>query len=267
MSNSERNHLTPSFYARLFCSSEQQAALDATTALHREITSIPHAVSEFTVAQAKLAWWRNELGAENTGPARHPLARAYFDLSKYNPRQFELLAAIIEGVEDRISGVLPDSETTLVMHCHKAMGAYMELLASLTLEPGQVLTPESRDFCSLVGAGIYLSTHAVACAAHEQDCELASALPANLSEPGNTIKPVLTHAAGVMHRALSLPSGGQGLIYHHAMLRIHQRLNSKALSRAKLATGKPPQLNGFRMLVCAWQGARAAVARSPQQDS
>ncbi len=267
MSSSAPTHLTPSFYARLFCSSEQQAALDATIALHREITSIPHTVSEFGVARAKLAWWQNELDAGNAAPARHPLARAYFDLSQYSPRQVGLFTTIIEGVEDRVSGVLPDSETTLAKHCHKAMGAYMELLAALTLKPGQALTQESRHFSSLVGAGIYLSTHAIACAAHGRPCELASALPARQSETGNTIKPVLTHAAGLMNRALSLPSGGQGLIYHHGMLRIHQRLNRKALSQAKIKTGKPPQLNGFQMLACAWQGARAAVARSPQQDS
>ncbi|MDH3400913.1 MAG: squalene/phytoene synthase family protein [Chromatiales bacterium] len=267
MSSSAPTHLTPSFYARLFCSSEQQAALDATIALHREISSIPHKVNDFGIARAKLAWWQNELDAGNAGTARHPLARAYFDLSQYRSQQLGLFATIIEGVEDRISGVLPDSEATLAMHCHKAMGAYMELLAALTLKPGQVLTPESRDFSALVGAGIYLSTHAISCAAHERPCELASALQARHTEPGNTIKPVLTHAAGLMHRALILHSGGQGLIYHHGMLRIHERLNRKTLSQAKIKAGKPPQLNGFQMLACAWQGARAAAARSPQQDS
>jgi len=267
MSNTERNLSTPSFYARLFCSSEQQALLDAAADLHREITSIPHTVSELTVAQAKLAWWRNELGSGNTGRPRHPLSRVYFELVKRSPLQSKFFAVIIEGVEDRISGVLPDSETALAMHCHKAMGAYMELLASLTLKPGQTLTPESKDFASLAGAGIYLSSHAIACAAHDQPCNLASAIPTNPNLPGETIRPVLTHAAELMHRAVSLPTGGEGLIYHHAMLKIHQQINSKVLSRAKLETGKPTQLNGFRMLTCAWQGARAAVARPPQQDT
>jgi hypothetical protein len=261
MSNSAPNDLTPGFYARLFCSSEQQAILDAASALHREITSIPHNVSEFTVAQAKLAWWRHELSNGTAGNPRHPLSRAYFDLANGNPQQLELFIEIIEGVEGRISGLLPDSETSLAMHCHKAMGAYMELLASLTMETEGPLPPETRNFCSLVGAGIYLSTHAIACAAHEQSCDLASALPARLTDTGDTIRPVLTHAADLMDRALGLTTGGAGLIYHHAMLRIHQRLNNKALSRAKLETGKPPQLNSFRMLACAWQGARAAVAR------
>lgn len=197
----------------------------------------------------------------NSDSPGHPLSRIYFERVKDKPWNPEFFDAIIEGVEDRISGVLPDSESTLARHCHKAMGAYMELLASLTLEPGQILTPQSREFVSLVGAGIYLSSHAIACAAHNRACDLAQALPASLAIPGDTIRPTLLHAASLMQRAAMLPAKGQGLIYHHAILKIHQRINRKALLRAKLEAGKPLKVNSFRMLACAWQGARAAVPR------
>lgn len=254
---------TPSFYARLFCSTEQQALLDAAADLYREITSIPHRVSDSTVAHAKLAWWRNELVPGNGEDHRHPLCRAYFEQVEHTPLHAECFDAIIAGVEDRIRGLQPDSEPALATHCHKAMGAYMELLASLTLNPGQLLSPETRMFASLVGAGTYLSSHAIACAAHDRPSELAAALTGSLAPPADTIRVVLLHAAGLMDRAAMLAGGGHGLIYHHALLKIHQRTNSKALSRAKLIAGKPTRLTGLGMLACAWQGARTATARKP----
>lgn len=261
MSNPATNHPDATFYARLFCPREQHVLLDVAADLYREITSIPHTVSEPSVARAKLSWWRNELAPGNPRDPGHPLTRVYFGLVKDHARHSESFTTIIAGVEDRISGLLPDSEVALAQHCHKAMGAYMELQASLTLNPGKVLSPESRMFASLVGAGIYLSSHAIACAAHGQACDLAPALPDPVTSPGDTIRPVLNFAAELMNQAANLPVGGEGLIYHHAVLKIHQQITSKALLQAKLEPGRLPQINGFRMLACAWQGARTAVAR------
>ena len=266
MANSASRSLPPAFYARLFCSAEQQAKLDAADALYREISSIPQRVSDVAVARAKLAWWRNELTRSTGGSPGHPLSRDFFERVSACPAMPLWFDAILDGVEERISGLRPDSEAALARYCYNAMGGYMELLASLTQSSGPEPDPQTREFASLVGAGAYLSSQAIACAAHGIECRLASAIPASPGDPEDTIKPILFHASDLLDKALTLPNGGRGLIYHHAILRIHHRLTRKALSQAKLETGKPIYLNGFRMLACAWKGARASAARSPRQD-
>lgn len=254
--------VTAERYAILFCSQTQQRLLDAGTRLHKEVTGIPHAVREPAVARAKLAWWRNEFANLSMGRASHPLSLAMVNAAPMGDHLNSLLTAIADGVEDRIYDRWPDSELSLPDHCFKALGAQMTLLATLLQAPETELDNAAREFASLVGAGIYLNSHGIACAAHGLASPLAQALPRSDREHGDTIRPVLAYASQLLGSARRL-TGGKGLIYHHALLRIHHRLNRKALSRSRFAEGDAIRLNGFQMLAGAWLGAVAGASRKP----
>jgi hypothetical protein len=254
-------------YARLFCPRGQQRVLDRVANLHAEICAIPHTVREPDVALAKLSWWQSELNEAICNRPRHPLTRALSELAPVDAHLLPLWGAIIQGARDRVTGHLPESESSLADHCHKVFGAYLVLLAAVFCRAPQPLDASRMAFIELCAAGIYLNSQALGCLAHGQPCPIARALPKSGHTPDHTIRPVLMYAESMFLMANQQSISSESLIYHHALLKIHAKLNCKALKQNMLAPGNPPRINGFQMLHSAWLGARKSASKQSLQDS
>ena len=64
------------YYAFLFLPLERRRAITAVYAYCREVDDIVDEVSDPAVAQAKLAWWAQEIERLFSGSAQHPVALA-----------------------------------------------------------------------------------------------------------------------------------------------------------------------------------------------
>ncbi len=67
---------TSFYYSFLFLPPERRRAITALYAFCREVDDVVDEVSDPQLARAKLAWWRQEIGATFTGAPQHPVARA-----------------------------------------------------------------------------------------------------------------------------------------------------------------------------------------------
>ena len=60
------------YYSFLFLPREQRDAMYAVYAFCREVDDVVDEVSDPSVAQMKLAWWRNEIALTYEGAPHHP---------------------------------------------------------------------------------------------------------------------------------------------------------------------------------------------------
>ncbi len=87
------------YYAFLFLPPEKRRAITALYAYCREVDDAVDEVSEPAVAQAKLAWWAQEIDRLYAGSPQHPVTRALaphlvpFSIAR------ERLLQILEGME------------------------------------------------------------------------------------------------------------------------------------------------------------------------
>lgn len=121
------------YYAFLFLPPERRAAITAFYAFCREIDDIVDEVSEPSVAQAKLAWWRQQVAlAFSPGrTANHP---ALIALQPHIPAyglQPEPLLAVIDGcMLDLQQNRWPDF-AALAHYCHLVAGVVGEVAARI----------------------------------------------------------------------------------------------------------------------------------------
>jgi len=88
------------YYAFLFLPPERRRAITAVYAYCREVDDAVDEVSDASVAQAKLAWWRDEVAALFAGQPAHPVTRALqpFVDGPFGITQPRLLA-VLDGME------------------------------------------------------------------------------------------------------------------------------------------------------------------------
>ncbi len=88
------------YYSFLFLPPERRRAITAVYAYCREVDDVVDEVSDAAVAQAKLAWWRNEVAELFRGNPTHPVTRALqpFVTSEFGVSS-ERLNAILDGME------------------------------------------------------------------------------------------------------------------------------------------------------------------------
>lgn len=88
------------YYSFLFLPPERRRAITAVYAYCREVDDVVDEVTDPTVAEAKLNWWRNEVGALFAGEPTHPVTRALqpFLASDFGISR-ERLEAILDGMQ------------------------------------------------------------------------------------------------------------------------------------------------------------------------
>lgn len=119
------------YYAFLFLPPERRRAITALYAYCREVDDIVDEVSDPAVAQAKLAWWVQEIDRMFTGTPEHPVARALAPhLGSFGLTRVRLLQ-IIEGMQMDLQQTRYLDYASLQRYCHLVAGVVGELSAGI----------------------------------------------------------------------------------------------------------------------------------------
>lgn len=86
------------YYALLYQPRETRAALTLIEALRHTLTAVPLGSSRPEIAEARLAWWHEELHSLEGAAVRHPLLRAIQPLVRSQPELLPALFTLVEGV-------------------------------------------------------------------------------------------------------------------------------------------------------------------------
>lgn len=119
------------YYAFRFLTPPRRRAITAFYVFCREVDDVVDEVSDLSVAQAKLAWWSEEVQAAFKGAPNHPALQALMpQAQQYNIRA-EHLHAVIEGCQMDLTQTRYLDYATLARYCHLVAGVVGEVAASI----------------------------------------------------------------------------------------------------------------------------------------
>ena len=141
------------YYAFLFLPPAKRSAITAFYAFCREIDDVVDEVTDPSVAQAKLGWWRTEVARLMQGAPTHPAMQALEPhLSNYRITS-EHLNAIIDGCEMDLTQNRYLDYANLQTYCHLVAGVVGEVAARIF---GQS-QPETTAYAHAMGQAFQLT--------------------------------------------------------------------------------------------------------------
>ena len=141
------------YYAFLFLPPPKRSAITAFYAFCREIDDVVDEVTDPSVAQAKLGWWRTEVARLMQGAPTHPAMQALEPhLSNYRITP-EHLNAIIDGCEMDLTQNRYLDYANLQTYCHLVAGVVGEVAARIF---GQS-QPETTAYAHAMGQAFQLT--------------------------------------------------------------------------------------------------------------
>ena len=119
------------YYSFLFLPQERRRAITALYAYCREVDDIVDEMQEAGVAQARLAWWTEEIGRLYAGEPQHPVTRALLPhLAAFRIGR-ESLMLVLEGMAMDLRQNRYLDYATLERYCHNVAGVVGELAAGI----------------------------------------------------------------------------------------------------------------------------------------
>lgn len=141
------------YYAFLFLPPPKRSAITAFYAFCREIDDVVDEVTDTSVAQAKLGWWRTEVARLMQGDPTHPAMQALeAHLSNYRITS-EHLNAVIDGCEMDLTQNRYLDYANLQTYCHLVAGVVGEVAARIF---GQS-QPETTAYAHAMGQAFQLT--------------------------------------------------------------------------------------------------------------
>ena len=141
------------YYAFLFLPPERRRAITAVYAFCREVDDVVDEVSDASVAQAKLGWWRGEVDALFRGEPTHPVTQA---LQPFLQMPFgitrERLAAVLDGMEMDLRQNRYLDFPALQRYAHLVAGVVGEMSASIF----GYRQPATLDYAARLGLALQL---------------------------------------------------------------------------------------------------------------
>jgi phytoene synthase len=141
------------YYSFLFLPPPRRRAITALYAFCREVDDVVDETTDLDVARAKLAWWRQEIGAAFAGAPQHPVAQAL----KPVVASFGLPEAHFQTV---IDGMAMDLERNRYLdfadlegYCHRVAG----VVGLLSAEIFGCTNPATRQFARDLGIAFQLT--------------------------------------------------------------------------------------------------------------
>jgi len=119
------------YYAFLFLPPPRRAAITAFYAFCREVDDVVDDTADASVAQTKLAWWRDEVGRAYAGNPSHPVMKALMPLTADYSIEAAHLAAVIEGCQVDLQQTRFLDHPALQRYCHLVAGVVGEVAANI----------------------------------------------------------------------------------------------------------------------------------------
>jgi phytoene synthase len=119
------------YYSFLFLPPEQRRAITALYAYCREVDDVVDEAGDPAVAQAKLAWWAQEVERLFRGEPQHPVARALAPHVGRFALTRERLLQVIEGMRMDLQQTRYLDYATLRRYCHLVAGVVGEMSAAI----------------------------------------------------------------------------------------------------------------------------------------
>lgn len=141
------------YYALQRCPPENRDALGRLLDVHVQVRSIVTTVSDPAVAQAKLAWWRDQIAALDQGiPADHPSLRALAPHLLAHGVRPSALSGLIESVEIDLRQNRWMDRAALVHYCRMSSGQTLRVAAMLL----GIKSPAAADAAEQLGVALRL---------------------------------------------------------------------------------------------------------------
>jgi len=119
------------YYAFMFLPARRRAAITAFYAFCREVDDVVDEVHDPSVAVAKLAWWRKEVGESFAGTPHHPATQALMPyVAEFDIRE-DHLAAVVDGCRIDLTQTRFLDWPDLERYCHLVAGVVGEVAANI----------------------------------------------------------------------------------------------------------------------------------------
>jgi len=119
------------YYSFVFLQPEMRRAITAFYALCRELDDVVDECRERQVAEAKLDWWRAEIGRFANGAPEHPATRALFDTPQGRAIPSALLLEVVDGMAMDLDYTRYPDFKSLNLYCYRVAGVVGEIAASI----------------------------------------------------------------------------------------------------------------------------------------
>lgn len=141
------------YYSFLFLPPERRRAITALYAFCREVDDVVDECSDAAVAAAKLAWWRQEIGALFAGTPQHPVTRALAPIAAPYQITAARLNAILEGMEMDLHQPRFADFAALERYCHHVAGIVGVLAAGIF----GYRNPQTLEYAETLGRAFQLT--------------------------------------------------------------------------------------------------------------
>ncbi|MBK9245767.1 MAG: presqualene diphosphate synthase HpnD [Burkholderiales bacterium] len=119
------------YYSFLFLPAQRRQAITALYAYCREVDDVVDEMQDNSVAQARLAWWADEIGRLYAGEPQHPVTRALAPhLEPFGIRRDSLLL-VLDGMKMDLQQTRYLDFASLARYCHAVAGVVGELSAGI----------------------------------------------------------------------------------------------------------------------------------------
>jgi phytoene synthase len=119
------------YYSFVFLPPDTRRAITAFYALCRELDDVVDECHDRQVAEAKLDWWREEIGRLAAGAPQHPATRALHDTRQGRAIQPALLLEIVDGMAMDLDQVRYADFKSLNLYCYRVAGVVGEIAAAI----------------------------------------------------------------------------------------------------------------------------------------
>jgi phytoene synthase len=145
------------YYSFLFLPPDTRRAITAFYALCRELDDVVDECHEHQVAEAKLDWWRAEIGRFAGGAPEHPATRALFDTPQGCAIPPALLLEIVDGMAMDLDHLRYPDFKSLNLYCYRVAGVVGEVAAAIFGGPRSEDDREIRRYAHELGLAFQLT--------------------------------------------------------------------------------------------------------------